>query len=162
MSKKKPQRTLTQTYSLMSILMASPDSPTPQFLRTHQLTSMYEGLRALERDAAPKPDDWRALADVVNLMETLVLQGLVTDEGGMLADTSKAMAEAVIRYADGKALRLDGQGIASMRGTLEDYTEVLDVLSHRQMVVCHRETERRIKEIRDGKTARHDVVVVGI
>jgi mRNA-degrading endonuclease YafQ of YafQ-DinJ toxin-antitoxin module len=161
LSKKNKPRA-AQTYSLVDVLMASPSNPTPQSLRTHQLTSMYEGLRSLERDVDPKPDDWRALADVVNLMETLVLQGLVDDESGVLADTSKSMAEAAIRYAQGKALRLDGQGIASMRGTLEDYTEVLDVLSHRQMVVCHRATELRIREIQVGKTRLHDIVVVSI
>lgn len=162
MSKKTKPRTVAQTYSKMHVLMASPDSPTPQFLRNTMTLPMYSGLAALEKDADPRPDDWRALADAVNLMETLVRQGLVDDESGLLKDASIAMAEAAIRHTEGKALRLDGKGIAAMRGTLEDFTEVLEVLSHRQMLICHRETEQRIRDIYAGKTKPHDLVVVSI
>ncbi len=163
MSKKttKP-RTVAQTYSFMNVLLASPDSPTPESKRNAQTLPMYSGLAALEKGANPSADDWRALADAVNLMETLVSQGLLADEDGLLADASTAMAEAAIRHQGGLALRLDGKGIAAMRATLEDYVAALGVLSHRQMLVCHRETERRVREIQAGKGMAHDVMIVAL
>lgn len=97
------------TYTLLDVLQASATQPLPQAKRTHQLTRMWQGLRALEQDAAPTPDDWRVVSDAVNLLETLVdTLRVAQDASGLLpgalptlrikapcADTAKAQAAHV-------------------------------------------------------------------
>ena len=86
---------MVTTYGLLDTLFAAPDAPMPIDKRTHQLTRMYGGLRALETDTAPAPDDWRVVSDAVNLMETLVKDmRLCEDPGGLLEDAVAALAIA--------------------------------------------------------------------
>lgn len=159
--KRRPQH--RRTYTLLDVLAASPTAPTPLASRTHQLTRMYEGLRAIELADAPTPDDWRVCSDAVNLMETLVAQGIVRDASGLLMDAVVALARAGRRHhADGSAIRLDGAGIQAVRAVLEDYATALELLAHRTMVQCHRATELRISQIHAGRRRPHDVEVVSI
>ena len=69
--------------------------------------------------------------------------------------------EAPVRQA-GKGIRLDGPGIQIIRGILEDYQAAIESLSHRDMVSCHRDAERRAWEIRTGKRKTHDVIVASL
>ena len=151
-----------QTYTWAHVLTASPTEPTPADKRRHQVTRMYAGLRAIELDASPSTDDWRVCSDAVNLMETLVLMGQVQDASGLLMDAVTALAMAGRRHVAGGAIRLDGAGIQAVRAVLEDYAAALEVLPHRVMVQCHRETERRISEIHAGRRRAHDVEVMAI
>lgn len=148
------------TYSLLDVIAASASEPMPEASRTHQLTRMYQGLRAIEQEAAPNSDDWRLLADAVNMMETLVDCGIVHDASGLLNDAVEALADAAHHARDGKPLRLSGPGIAAVRAVLEDYSEITAQVSHRTMIRCHRETEKRIREIRSGKRRAGDVEVM--
>ena len=95
---------LTNTYTVMNELLASPTEPLPLEKRTYQLTRMYEGLRALEMDADPKPEDWRCVSDAVNLMETLVREMRVCDDSsGLLQDAVevlKSFPKRDLGYAD--------------------------------------------------------------
>lgn len=150
------------TYSLIALMMASPTAPTPQFLRTHQLTRMSGGLLAMVRGAEPNADDWRVVCDAVNLMETLVHNGMLSDADGTLGIASDALAAAAKRSRDGKGIRLDAKGIEAIRGVLEDYQYVLEHLPHRVMLNTHRMTEKRIREIQSGKKQAHDVEVVAL
>ena len=147
------------TYSLIDVLLASATTPTPAPQRAHQLTRMYEGLRSIERDASPTPDDWRVVCDAVNLMETLVSQDVALDASGLLQDAARALKDAAIRYKTSGVLRLDATGIQSVRAVLEDYAEALEILSHRTMVNCHRLTEAHIHAIQAGRPQPHDIDV---
>ena len=144
------------TYSLLDVMMASPTQPLTQDKRDHHLIPMYSGLNSIERGESPVPDDWRAVCDAVNMMETLVTQGKVLDSAALLQDASTALAEAATRTP----IRLTAVGIRSVRAVLEDYAAVLLVLPQRDMYQCHRATERRIREIQTGKVQAHDVRVV--
>ena len=135
------------TYSAMDVLLASPDTPTPADKRTHQLTRMWGGLNNLETAESPTEDDWMVCSDAVNLMETLIKMGLVEDSEGLIDDAIKALSEAANRTTQGKPMRLSGPGIQAVRGVLQDYSAVLEVLSHRQMVVAHRTTEATLQKI---------------
>ena len=151
------------TYSMWHEVMASPDTPTPEHLRRHQLTVMWQGLRTMETASEPGNDDWRVVSDAVNFLETLVLQMRVCeDTSGVLTDAVRAMALAGQRKLQGGAIRLDGPGIQAVRAVLEDYAAVLAVLPHRTMVQCHRLTEQRIRQIWAGHGRSHDVQVVAI
>lgn len=150
------------TYTTMDVLLASPIKPTPADSRRHQLTRMWGGLASIESGPNPTTDDWRVCSDAVNLMETLVRQGVVEDSRGLLDDAVEALAKAGTRAREGHTLRLDGKGIQTVRALLEDYADLLEVLPHRTMVACHRATERRIRAIINGKSQPHDVEVMAL
>lgn len=150
------------TYTLLDEMIASPVAPMPDAFRRHQLTMMYSGLHAIEKEENPTPNDWRLVSDCVNLFETLVAQHIVTDTSGLLADAIQALAMAGQRHVAGGAIRLDGAGIQAVRAVLEDYAAVLEELPARVMVRCHRATERRIREILAGRGRAHDVKVMAL
>jgi hypothetical protein len=162
MSKKRkmPKKISVVTYTMLDELMASPTAPMPAEKRTYQLTRMYQGLHALEIEANPTPEDWRCVSDAINLLETLVRDMQVCeDASGLLQDAIEAMAKAGKRYKCGGSLRLDGVGIKAIRAVLDDYASVIEQVSARTMVKCHRLTERRLIDICAGKMRSDDVVI---
>lgn len=147
-------------YTIMDELMASPTQPMLASRQSDHLLPMYDGLRALERDGQPTNDHWGALANSINMMETLVAQGVCVDQSGLLADAVQAMAEAGTRHLrDGAVLRLSGPGMQAVRAVLEDYAGLVPQLPERTMIRCHRQTEMRIARILRGQVQPHDVVV---
>ncbi len=162
MKRRRPKRTQPgMTYGLLDVLMASNSQPMPAEHRRHQLTCMWEGLAALERDAHPTLDDWRVCSDAVNLMETMVrTMRLAQDPQGLLQDAVNALAGAGRRYQGGMPLRLDAPGMQAVRAVLADYAEVLDAIPHRQALQAHVLTERRIRQILAGNHEQHDQVEV--
>lgn len=151
-----------ETYTHWHVLLASPTEPMPERKRLHQLTAMWQGLRALETSDQPSPDDWRVCSDAVNLLETLVIQGTVQDGSGLLIDAITALTMAGKRHLGGGQIRLDGRGIQIVRAVLEDYAAVLGALPERTMVQCHRDTEKRLRAILAGRRLPHDVEVMAI
>jgi len=159
----KRQRKRLRHYTILDELMASPTEPLPLEYRTHQLTRMYEGLAAMEKGVSPTTDDWRVVSDAVNLMETLIeAMKVCEDTSGLLMDAITAMAMVGKRNMAGAAIRLDGAGIQAVRAILEDYTALLDVLSARTMIRCHRLTEQRLHDLLDGKRKPHDVEITAM
>ena len=149
-------------YSLMSELMASPSEPLPLAHRTHQLTRMWQALASIERSDRPTTEDWRVCSDGVNLMETLVLQGVVNDADGLIMDGVTALAMAGRRHVEGGNIRLDAAGVTAIRAVLEDYATIIASVSARTMIKCHRATEKRVREILAGKRKPHDVEIMAI
>jgi uncharacterized protein YyaL (SSP411 family) len=150
------------TYTLLDEMTASPTQPLPEATRTHQLTRMWSGLAAIEKSPAPTADDWRVCSDAVNLMETLVDMYVVQDNSGLLQDAITALALSGKRHMTGTAIRLDAQGIQAIRAVLEDYASVIEQVSARTMIHCHRLTERRIREILSGKKRPHDIEIINL
>jgi uncharacterized protein YyaL (SSP411 family) len=151
-----------RTYTLMHEMTASPTAPMPEVKRRHQLSRMWQGLRALEIDTSPSTEDWRVCSDAVNLLETLVEMGEVEDASGLLMDAITAMAMAGRRAMRGERLGLSGAGIQAVRAVLEDYAVCLGALSERTMVRCHRLTEIRLQDILAGRRLPHDVEVTAL
>ena len=145
------------TYTVWDALLASPTEPMPLTKRTYQLTRMWSGLAAIETAAEPTYDDWTVCSDAVNLMETLIKLGHVEDTSGLLRDAVSALANAGMRHLAGGAIRMSGAGIQAVRAILEDYAAVLETLSHRTMIHCHRITEKRIQEILAGDAGPNDI-----
>lgn len=152
----------SSVYSLMDEMTASPSKPMPQAMRNAQLTQMLTGLNGLETSLEPTHRDWQVVSDAINLMETLVKMKVCEDESGLLTDAITAMAKAGQRHLTGKNLRLDALGIQAVRAVIEDYASMLNTVSHRDMVRCHRQTEKRILEILKGKSLPHDVKVIAL
>jgi hypothetical protein len=99
----------------------------------------------------------------VNMVETLVVEMKVCqDESNLLMDAITALANAGRRSKEGKALRLDGEGIQAVRAIMSDYAELVEVLPARVMIRCHRLTEKRIHDMLDGKRRPHDVEIMDL
>ena len=90
---KKSRRASTH-YGPWHVMLASPDKPMQPSRYRHQLTRMHLALASITKGESPTDEDWRLIADAVNLVETLVLQGVAQDESGLLHDAITAMAEA--------------------------------------------------------------------
>lgn len=160
---KRRKQTATPTYSLLDEMAASPTQPLPEATRRHQLTRMWEGLRAIETAVNPTPDDWRVCSDAVNLMETLVDMYIVEDNSGLLQDAIEALALSGKRHMTaGSSIRLDAKGIQAVRAVLEDYAAVIEQVSARTMIHCHRRTERQIREILMGRKRPHDIEIINL
>ena len=161
MSRVARKKRLSSAYSLMDELMASNTEPMPEKMRTYHLTRIYQGISALEKAPVPTLQDWQAVADGVNMIETLIVEmKLVDDASGLLRDAVEAMALAGRRHLAGGNIRLDSVGIQAVRAIIEDYASLLAMLPHRTMVRCHRLTEIRVMGIRAGKRKANDVAVV--
>lgn len=161
--KKRKQQPRSKHYTIMDEMMASPTEPMPMEYRTHQLTRMYQGLHSMETAPAPTTDDWRVVSDAVNLMETLVVEMKVCeDSSGLLMDAITGLALAGKRNMAGGSIRMDGSGIQAVRAILSDYAELLDVLSARTMIRCHRLTEKRLHDLLDGRRKPHDVEITSL
>jgi uncharacterized protein YyaL (SSP411 family) len=154
------KRKQTPRYTLMHEITASPTEPLPQTWRTNQLTKMWQGLHELETAESPSTDAWRLCSDAVNLMETLIKENVLQDDGNLLMDAITALAEAGKRNLQGKPLRLSGSGMQAVRAILEDYAAAIDVLSARTMIRAHRLTERRLIDIMQGRKMAHDVEII--
>jgi hypothetical protein len=139
--------------------MASPTEPLPVEKRMFQLTRMFEGLSALEKDPAPTYDDWKVVSDALNMMETLLVMGQVEDPDNLIGDAASALAKAGNRSLKGHPIRLDGSAIQLIRAILQDYCDVLDNLPARTMIQAHRQTESRVTKIIQGKSKPHDLRV---
>lgn len=151
------------TYTRLHVLLASATEPMPEAVRTHHLTRMWQGLASLERDTQPTPEAWRLCSDAVNVMESLVDMGVCQDERGLLHDAVQALALAGARHVDhGQPIRLSGPGMIAVRGVLEDYADVLAHIPHRIAVEAHRATERRVRDILEGRGQAHDVKVTSL
>lgn len=148
-----------KTYTHWDVLMASPTEPLPMEKRMFQLTRMFEGLSAIERDPEPTYDDWKVVSDALNMMETLLVMGQVEDPDNLIGDAAMALAKAGNRSLQGHPIRLDGSAIQLIRAILQDYCDVLENLPARTMIQAHRQTERRVTKIVQGKRKSHDIVV---
>ena len=91
------------TYTHWDELMASNVDPTPEDKRRHQLTRMWQGLRALEQDAAPTPDDWRVVSDAVFQSAPAIAGGRCCQPGASPAPTWKFQSAPAI--AGGRCAR---------------------------------------------------------
>jgi len=132
---------------------------------------MYQGLRSMEVADKPSINDWEVVSDAVNMLEMLTSTNggwwldcdgdkvQIKDTSGLLPDAVLAMANAGRRYMEHGVLRLDAQGIATIRAVLEDYAALIQVMPARVMIHCHRRVEKRMQEIMRGQTKPHDVVV---
>lgn len=160
---KRRKQTATPTYSLLDEMAASPTQPLPEATRRHQLTRMWAGLASIETADKPTSDDWRVCSDAVNLMETLVDMYVIEDNSGLLQDAITALALSGKRHlTGGSSIRLDAQGIQAVRAVLEDYASVIEQVSARTMIHCHRRTERQIREILMGKKRPHDIEIINL
>lgn len=171
------------TYTIMDELMASTTEPMPVAKQLYQIGRMRQALQNIETAPAPTPTDWRICSDAVNLMETLIRQGNVLQDGqplpgwwydcdgdpvqvqdteNLLEDAIGAMAMAGRRKFSHGTIRLDGRGLVAVRGLIDDYAGLISVLPERTTISAHRRTERRVQDILRGKSQPHDIEIINL
>lgn len=147
MKKRKPTRRASTHYGPWHIMLASPDKPMRPERYRHQLTRMHLALANITKGESPTDDDWRLIADAINLVETLVLQKVAQDESGLLHDAITAVEEAFCRAdQDSARMRLNDPGLAAIRAVLADWGACLEQLPERTVIEAHIATDRRIAE----------------
>lgn len=155
-SKRMSKKPVATHYTHWDELMADPVNAMPPAKITKHLTVLWEALASIERSQEPTIEDWRLIADVTNLTETLITHktwpavggGVVEIADNGLMDAAQTALAAVINRVDkGLPMRLDAQGITAIRSVLEDYAQCIENITHRGMVRCHRMTEKKIKEL---------------
>lgn len=146
MKKRKPIRRASTHYGPWHVMLASPDKPMQPSRYRHQLTRMHLAMASITSGESPTDEDWRLIADAINLVETLVLQGVAQDESGLLHDAITAMAEAYRADQDSARMRLTGPGLAAISAVLADWGVCLEQLPERTVIEAHIATDRRIAE----------------
>ena len=125
MKKRKPIRRASTHYGPWHVMLASPDKPMQPERYRHQLTRMHLAMASITSGESPTDEDWRLIADAINLVETLLLQGVDQDSARM---------------------RLTGPGLAAIRAVLADWGTCLEQLPERTVIEAHIATDRRIAE----------------
>ena len=120
MKKHKPSRRASTHYGPWHVMLASPDKPMKPSRYRHQLTRMHLAMASITSGESPTDEDWRLIADAINLVETLVLQKVAQDESGLLHDAITAV--------------------------LADWGVCLEQLPERTVIEAHIATDRRIAE----------------
>ena len=71
MKKHKPNRRASTHYGPWHVMLASPDKPMQPSRYRHQLTRMHLAMASITKGESPTDEDWRLIADAINLVETL-------------------------------------------------------------------------------------------
>jgi hypothetical protein len=135
--------------------------PVDKERRDNQMLKFRTALESVARGSAPDEEDWRLLADAINVLETLIAQELLTAKSNEYLDAATAaMVEAGEGWRNGRGMRFTGAGLQSLRVVIDLYEQCLEQLTERQMDQARRETERRLRAIRLGQAGRNRKVVM--
>lgn len=144
---------------MLDALMASPTEPMKPERRRHQLTKIYEALRAIELDPYPTKSDWQILCYACNMVEALIEIGACEDADGLYDDAIKSLANVHARVQSGLPMRLDGEGVHNVRQLVAAYDELLGIVPERAMIAAHRQLEKRVFDILRGNRKRKDNLI---
>lgn len=128
-------------------------APMAKDKRDRVMLSYRTALRAIEAGSHPGPAEWRDMADLVNLLETMVFQGklLRAEVLPHVLVANDAMRAAAARWTAGKGMRMDGPGLSALRELLDMQEQVLEGFTEREIELAVAETRRIILAIQRDK-----------
>lgn len=128
-------------------------APLPKDKRDKLMLFFYTALEEIERGEHPGPDEWRNLADLVNVTETLVFQGKLvrTEVLPHVLVASDEMRSAAERFKAGKGMRMSGPGLRALRSLVDIHEQVLEGFTEREIELAIAETRRIIIGIQRDK-----------
>lgn len=128
-----------------------PPSPAQQralLLRCHT------ALNAITMGQQAGPNEWRDLADVLNIIETMALHTGHLDPAQVMPaceQVQHSMTSAQARFKRGMGLALDGLGLQAMRLLLSIYSDAVSILTAHEVAEILKETKRQVqKSIREN------------
>jgi len=111
------------------------------------LLRCYSALNSMTKGAKAEPNDWRDIADVLNIVETMTLHTGHLTPGPIvpaLEQVRDAMKSAQARHQRGLGLRLDGMGLGAVRFVLDIYAEAISVITAADMLSIIKKTHRLV------------------
>lgn len=136
-------------------------SPMPKAKRDIVMGRFRSSLDTMARGSNPNAVEWRDMADLCNLVDTLALQmgRLIPEEViPSVKAATESMKQAARRYRESDVMRLDAAGLEALRDVISIYEQCLEGLTQREIEQARAETERRVREIRRSKTRSAEVV----
>lgn len=137
--------------------------PAPEAAREALMLKFYSALESMVRGSHPDSEDWRLLADAINVLETLALHTRrlpAADVMPMVNAAITGMVGAAKRFRAGQGMRLDAPGIEAIRQCLGVYAAAMALLTEREMSAARDETQRRLNLIYRSREALDNVVMV--
>lgn len=148
MSRRRPRRPFRAGVTALDRLMAR-IRPEPG----RSIAALQSALEVVTRGQRPEEAEWRDLADVVNHVETLMLEGYLLREevAPMVAAGTAGMTAAAERWRAGHGVRLDAAGLKAMRDLLAAYEACAAELEPSVMEGIRRLTADRIRAYHAGR-----------
>lgn len=143
MSKAKPRRKYTPGHCINPLTAFGP-SPASEQMRI--MAYFWSALESVTRGASPDSEDWRALSDAINTVETLASLGSLPRSETMVYVNKAiaAMVGAANRFKEGKGMRFTGEGLEDVRAVVSIYEQAMAQLSALSMGRAQIETQRRV------------------
>ena len=161
----KPHRHQNQTldlcgkYSLVTAMMASTTEPLPKADRDRMVNRLLAGLEDIAKCATPSLNSWRDLADCMNWLQSAVELEWTVDPDEAIAAAKAALLDGH-KNAIGKGkLRMSGPSMVGMRNMIEQFRDLLNVMTARNYWTVVGTGQQRVSKIWRGKKKAGDVVV---
>jgi hypothetical protein len=140
------------TYSHYDELFADPIKPLSRNKLTLYSTIIYESLDAIE-SCVGTDSHWQKLSDVINMLTTFKDEGLIEDNG-VIENTKMLIYKT---YKDSKLF--NQEDMKNINSIVNNYINLISDMPERNMVKCHRVTEKRIHSILNGKKTANDLII---
>lgn len=114
--------------------------------------ALLSAMDSLARGSFPGRPEWEAMADVVNVLDTLRAQGRLTGiTEADIAAVEQSMALAGGRYHAGRPLRLDGKGFRLLRELVLLWLDLTQTMTRAELLEAYVDTAARIRSaLADG------------
>lgn len=124
---------------------AAADAPLTEREHVALSLALLSSLDTIARGSHPGRAEWDALADVVNVLDTLRAQGAEGIEPAHIEAVKESMAKAGGRYKAGRPLRMDGEGLSLLRDLVHAYLRWAETATRREIAQAQHDTSERIR-----------------
>lgn len=161
----KPHRHQNQTldlcgrYSLVTAMMASPTEPLAKADRDRMVNRLLAGLEDIAKCSTPHLNSWRDLADCMNWLQSAVELKWTVDPDGAIESAKHALLDGHKNATGQGKLRMSGQSLLDMRNMIEQFRDLLEVMTARNYWTVVGTGQQRVSKIWRGKKKAGDVVV---
>lgn len=144
---------------MMDELLASPTEPAPE-VHAARIASARAAVAGMRSPETASITAWSLCCMVGNVLETMLQQGLVQDQDGLLQDGFDALKRATqATRAPGDPVILPAADFPVVEAMVEDWAAVMVAAPARSIIRAFRATDRRICDIEDGRLQPHDYTV---
>lgn len=135
----------------------------PKAKRNKVMLDFYTALESISKGQHPGENEWRSLSDAVNLVEVIADDLVMLDRSEVLPVVESAvdgMVAAANRYKDGKGMRFDANGLASLREILSIYDYCLLTMKERVIEMAQDIVTKKVQDVLKKNAQAREVVSV--